>query len=375
MLVKSLLLRNFRNYKEEKIFFAPQTNIFYGANAQGKTNLLEALVYLGLGGSFRESRSNQLINWQESYFYLEILLQNHLGENIVSAACQKEGNIRLWKKDGQPCRRLSEIVGFCHVVFFLPDDLELIKKGPSYRRLFFDREMVQLFSDYYIYLNQYRRALLQRNELLRLDKSSHTDDEISVWEEKMAQSAAVIMKKRAVIAGEIAPLAKEAQKKIGGAEELSISYAPAASCLAEPKDIALAETAFLQQGLIKLWEEKRKEDRQRGYTSYGPHRDDFMIKIDGKNSRCFASQGQQRTAALSLKIAEMELACRYKKEYPLLLLDDVFSELDGSRKKQLLSLIKDKAQSFITTTDEVLSYPEGKSFFITGGKVIYRENN
>ena len=344
--LNSLLLRNFRNYGEEQLNFHSKLNIIFGDNAQGKTNLLEAIAYLSLGSSFREQSEDKIKNRQAEFFYLKAELTAADGAHSLSAGYQRRQ--RFWKKDEQPCRKISEVAGLLHTVVFQPVDLELVKKGPEVRRHFLDREMIQLFLGYHLYLANYKRALLQRNNFLKqadLSAAGGADEQLAVWEEQLAQNGAVIICQRRKIIRRLAEISRQIHSDLtDGREELSLKYVTVvADENADEKETAAA--------LRQAYEYGREEDKKRRLTLIGPHRDDFRIFINDMDGRAFASQGQQRTAALALKLSEIELVWQLSGYYPLLLLDDVFSELDANRRRALLRLMLNKAQIFITSTE------------------------
>ncbi|HIU10274.1 MAG TPA: DNA replication/repair protein RecF [Candidatus Avidehalobacter gallistercoris] len=346
--LNSLLLRNFRNYRECRLDFHPRLNIICGDNAQGKTNLLEAVAYLSLGSSFREQNEDKIKRWNADFFFLKAELCAKDGAHILSAGYQQRR--RFWKKDEQPCRKISEIAGLLHTVVFQPEDLELVKKGPEVRRHFLDREMIQLYRGYHLYLNNYKKALLQRNNFLKqLELNTAVDDELSVWEEQLTVNGAVIVKMRYQMIKRLNMISRQIHGELsGGAEELRLEYISPLSELTA--DEAENETVLVER-LRQLYAAGRSEDIRRRQTLLGPHRDDFRIYINDVEGRYFGSQGQQRTAALALKLSEVELVRQVAGYYPLLLLDDVFSELDAGRRQALLRLMLHKAQIFITATE------------------------
>lgn len=343
--LNELLLRNFRNYDEQQISFHPKLNIICGDNAQGKTNLLEAIAYLSLGSSFREQNEDKIKKWQAEFFFLKARLLAKDGEHTLSAGYQRRR--RFWKKDEQPCRKISEVAGLLHTVVFQPEDLELVKKGPEVRRHFLDREMIQLFRGYHLYLANYKKALLQRNNFLKqLDFADRTqaDEQLAVWEEQLAVNGAVIIRERRKIMARLDEISRQIHADLTeGREQLRLQYL---CCVDEA-----ADEAMIADRLRQAYAEGREEDKRRRLTLTGPHRDDFRIYINETDARYYGSQGQQRTAALALKLSEVELVQQVAGYYPLLLLDDVFSELDANRRRALLKLMLTKAQIFITSTE------------------------
>lgn len=357
--LNTLVLRNFRNYRDTEVSFNSRLNLILGDNAQGKTNLLEAIAYLSLGSSFREQGDDKLRRQGEEFFYLRAEYSNKDGAHLLSVgseAVKTKGthNRRLWKRDEKPCRRISEIAGLLHTVVFTPEDLQLVKSAPEVRRKFLDREMVQLYKGYYLYLNNYRRALQQRNNLLKqLDfrppkNKQQADEQLAVWEEQLAENGAVIMQRRLQLLTLLNQTGRKIQAELTNEQEcLRLQYL---SVWPEEK-IAALSPAELSASLRQAYADGRAEDQRRRTTLLGPHRDDFRIYINDNEGRYYASQGQQRTAALALKLSELELVYQLSGYYPLLLLDDVFSELDKNRRQALLRLMLDKAQIFITATE------------------------
>lgn len=352
--LNSLIMRNFRNYKEAEVSFNPRLNLILGDNAQGKTNLLEAIAYLSLGSSFREQGDDKLRRQGEDFFFLRANYSNKSGSHLLSVGSQSvkaAHNRRLWKRDENPCRKVSEIAGLLHTVVFTPEDLQLVKSSPEVRRKFLDREMVQLYSGYYLYLNNYRRALQQRNNLLKqLDYSAsvQADEQLAVWEEQLAENGAVIIKKRLDLLHLLNEIGQKIQAELTDCrEQLRLQYLSVWSAA----DIEKIEPAEIAARLRQAYVDGRPEDKRRRTTLLGPHRDDFRIYINETEGRYYASQGQQRTAALALKLSELELVWQISGYYPLLLLDDVFSELDKNRRRELLRLMLGKAQIFITATE------------------------
>lgn len=346
--LQNLMLRNFRNYTEQKLDFHPMLNIICGDNAQGKTNLLEAIAYLSLGSSFREQSEDKIKRQDEDFFFLKANLSAKDGEHSLSAGYQQHK--RYWKKDDVPCKKISEVAGLLHTVVFQPEDLELVKKGPEVRRHFLDREMIQLYKGYHLYLANYKKALQQRNIFLKqMDFNTHNADaQLEIWEEQLVQNGAVIIAERQKIIKRLNEISHQIHAELtAGGEKLRLEYVcGAGDILADGADIVR-----IAEGLRQAYIDGREEDKRRRLTLLGPHRDDFQIFINDSNARHFGSQGQQRTAALALKLSEVELVWQESGYYPLLLLDDVFSELDAGRRRALLRLMLNKAQIFITATE------------------------
>lgn len=375
MRLQSLLLRQFRNYEECRLDWHPDINVIYGKNAQGKTNLLEAISYLSTGISFREQSEQKLENWNSDFFYLEAELERDQDVHTISAGYQQRK--KLWKKDGAVCKKMSQVVGFLHTVIFTPEDLEVVKKGPEQRRHFLDREMLQIFGGYHRDLTTYKKALLQRNNLLkqiefeRIRSLEEQDLLLKPWEEQLAAAGSVITMKRAAIIKRLNEIAGGIHSHLSdGSEQLELTYEPSVLLLADD------EQKTVEQQLINMYCEARFDDLRRGFSTVGPHRDDFRIAINGVDARVYGSQGQQRTAALSIKLSEIELVQELNGYYPILLLDDVLSELDKNRRSALLKMALNKSQIFITSTDidqELLELTHGSfnKYHIEGGNILY----
>ncbi|MGI6257160.1 MAG: DNA replication/repair protein RecF [Anaerovoracaceae bacterium] len=355
MIIKNIKLENFRNYRELDIDFHPQVNLFLGENAQGKTNLLEGIYITSIGKSFRTTKDKELIYFDEEFCRVVVSYQGEV-EGEVSIAIGRDGK-RLGKINGIKIEKTSQLMDHVLAVIFSPEDLKIVKEDPEKRRRFIDRELCQLKLSYYRNLNRYNKVLLQRNAYLKEEEIK--EGALFVWDEHLIQYGQKLVEDRDEFVKKLDVISRDIHQGITeGVEKLTIRYAPSIH-VAEDYRKALSE------GL--------ETDKMRGNTSRGPHRDDFEVFIDGKNVRSFGSQGQQRTAALSIKLAEIQLIREEKAESPILLLDDVFSELDSSRQRYLIDYLEG-LQIFITGADispEVISsFPKGKTFFIQGGKIM-----
>ncbi len=381
MRLKKILLRQFRNYEECRLEWHSDINIIYGKNAQGKTNLLEAISYLSAGASFREQSEQKLENWNSDFFYLEAELERAGDDHIISAGYQQRK--KLWKKDGAVCKKMSQVVGFLHTVVFTPDDLEIVKKGPEQRRHFLNLEMVQIFGGYHRDLNTYKKALAQRNNLLKqiefqgIRSFEEQDLLLRPWEEQLAAAGAVITIKRLSIINRLNEIAGKIHRRLScGAEQLELTYEPSTPLpmnIENQSEAADYEKAVANK-LLEMYCDARPDDLRRGFSTVGPHRDDFRIAINDVDARIYGSQGQQRTAALSIKLSELELVRELNGYYPILLLDDVLSELDKNRRAALLRMALNKSQIFITSTDidqELLDLAQGSfnKYHIKDGNV------
>ena len=334
MIVERLELSDYRNYESLSVSFDPGTNLIYGNNAQGKTNLLEAVFECATARSHRGSKDREVIRFgrEEGHIRLQaekngrpVRIDLHLRKNKPKGAAI----------DGVPVRTVSELFGVLQVVFFSPEDLKIIKNSPQERRRFIDEELCQLDRVYTSRLISYNKALLQRNNLLKDPKN---DSEfrllLDVLDEQLVTYGKDVMEERKAFIREMDELTAGIHQELtGGKERLHLIYAPSVS----PEQ--MEEKLFLARDM----------DIRLGSTSVGPHRDDMEFELDGIDARKFGSQGQQRTAALSLKMAEIELVRQKTNDTPILLLDDVLSELDSERQERLLRSIKG-VQTFLTCT-------------------------
>ena len=334
MYVESLSLANFRNYESLEISFDPGVNLFYGDNAQGKTNILEAVYLAGTTKSHRGSKEKTLVRIGEDESHIRMVVRKKEND------CRIDMHLRKNRPKGVaiggfPIRRASELYGIVSLVFFSPEDLNIIKNGPAERRHFIDTELSQLDKIYLEDLVRYTRSLNQRNKLLHEGAfRTVTDLELAVWEEQLVEYGSRIAEKRAEFLETISGITAGIHSRItGGRETMSLTYEPSAVRSNFAERLALA----------------KENDLRMMVTSVGPHRDDFAVIVDGLDARQFASQGQQKTAALSLKLSEIELVKRTIRDTPVLLLDDVLSELDSDRQKYLLHSIRD-TQTLITCT-------------------------
>ena len=349
MLFSSLVLRNFRNYASVQIEWSPGINLICGLNAQGKSNLLEAVSYLSTGSSFRSGKDEELIRWEQQFFYIQGTVLRQSGDYNLSVGYTREGR-KVAKVNGNQRKKLSEFIGILNTVIFSPEDLDIVKTNPARRRKYLDGEMVQLFPSYLHLLWQYQKIVYQRNNLLKeLTGKKNKESLLGVWNEQLIDIGSRIIKKRMEVLKKLAPLARLMHRKItGGAEELEIVY----EGLERDDVLKAADLNCLKEIFLERIEKVREEELNRGVTLIGPHRDDFRLMINNNDVKKFGSQGQQRTTALSLKLAELELMKAETSEYPVLLLDDVMSELDESRREHLLQVIGHRVQTFITTTDD-----------------------
>lgn len=330
--IQSIKLKNYRNYKSLDLSLNPNVNIFYGDNAQGKTNILEAIFLAGTTKSHRGSKDRDIIQFGQEEAHIELhLLKEDIPYRIDMHL--KKNKVKGIAINRVPIAKASELIGLMQVVFFSPEDLHIIKAGPIYRRRFMDLELSQLNRVYLDALSTYFRILKQRNLLLK-DFHTLSDDLLDTWDEQLIQYGNKIIKIRHDFINKV--------NKIIQPIHFNLTH--------ETENIELIYEDNLQ-GLSL--EEALKKNRQRDLrlknTTVGPHRDDFCVLINGMDVRQFGSQGQQRTVALSLKLSEITLIRETVRHSPILLLDDVLSELDKQRQVQLLDYIQD-IQTLITCT-------------------------
>jgi DNA replication and repair protein RecF len=347
MHLERVLCRNFRNFEELMIDLNPNLNIFLGANGQGKTNFLEAIYLMATANSHRSSITSEMINWEEEKALVQLLLKRREGKIKLAMRLEKSG--RQVEINDNPLDKVKELLGYLNAVLFSPEDLKLVKEGPSHRREFIDLEISQVSRYYNHLLSKYDHLLKQRNNLLKSIRDGRSTDRemLSVWDEQLAAVGSKIILKRIEVIDKLKILARLSQRKITeGRENLEMEYDISLNNFS--KKLGEAE---LRELFIDSLIEKRDQEISRGYTVIGPHRDDLILKVNEMDLRKYGSQGQQRTAALALKLAELEFMKSETGEYPVLLLDDVFSELDGLRRKALINIIADKIQTIITATD------------------------
>ena len=334
MFIESIELKNYRNYGELHMDFDPGTNVLYGDNAQGKTNILEAVYVCATTKSHRGSKDREIIEFGEDESHIKMQLRKddvpyridmHLKKNKTKGVAV----------NGIPIRRASELFGIVNVVFFSPEDLNLIKNGPADRRRFIDLELCQLNRLYVHSLVQYNRVVIQRNKLLKeLFFHPEYEEMLDIWDMQLVKYGKKLIESRERFVKELGVIVAEIHRNLtGGREELMVRY---------EKNVSADE-------FERKLQTSRKRDLKVKMSMTGPHRDDLLFEVKGVDIRRFGSQGQQRTAALSLKLAEIELVKRAIKDTPVLLLDDVLSELDSSRQQYLLDSIHD-IQTLITCT-------------------------
>lgn len=335
MYVKSLELKDFRNYEQLKIEFSNGTNILYGDNAQGKTNILEGIYMCGTTKSHKGSKDREMIRIGQDESHMRVFIEKNEVVHKIDMHLKKTKPKGV-AIDGVPIRKSSELFGLIHMVFFSPEDLGIIKNGPNYRRRFIDIELCQLDKVYLYNLTCYNKIIAQRNNLLKQIPNKHHElfDTLSIWDAQLVHYGEEIINRRQLFISQLNDIIVEIHNKLTNQKEhLTIDYEP-----------NVTAGTFME----KL---SRNVERDILFktTNSGPHRDDISFVIAEKDIRKYGSQGQQRTTALSLKLAEIELVKQVTKDKPILLLDDVLSELDRNRQNQLLDSISD-IQTIVTCT-------------------------
>ena len=361
MVIKSLKLKNYRNYELLNLTFDPKTNILYGDNAQGKTNILEALYLSGTTKSHRGTKDRDLIQFGREESHLETVVEKN-GVLFQIDMHLKKNSPKGIAINKIPIRRAGELFGIVHFVFFSPEDLNIIKEGPAGRRRFIDLELSQLDKVYLSNLSNYNRIINQRNSLLKeIVYQKDLIDTLDIWDMQLAEYGTKIIERRNKFIDEVNRIIGGIHEKLtGGRENIELSY----------------ESSAGELSMEEMLRKNRERDIRFKSTSAGPHRDDLCFRVGDLDIRKFGSQGQQRTAALSLKLSEIELVKMLIHDTPILLLDDVLSELDKNRQNYLLDSIHD-IQTVITCTglDEFVNhrFSINKIFYVKNGTVA-KEN-
>lgn len=357
MIVKRVELSNFRNYELLKLDLDKKTNILYGKNAQGKTNVLESIYVCSTTKSHRSNKDAELIKLDCNEAHIKLFIEKNNREQRIDIHLRRNKTKGI-AINGIPIKKASELFGVFNVVIFSPEDLDIIKKGPAERRKFIDMELCQLDKIYVYNLTNYNKIIIQRNKLLKdIYFRPELKQTLEVWDNQLAEYGSKIIERRQKFIKEINNIMKPIHRELtGGVEDINIIYNK--NCESED--------------LLKTLEDNRERDIKYKSTSIGPHKDDILFFHEDKNIRIYGSQGQQRTVALSLKLAEIELVKTLINDLPVLLLDDVLSELDSDRQNHLLKSL-DNIQTVITCTglDEFIEnrFKINKVFQVTEGNV------
>lgn len=369
MYFQAVSLTQFRNYAYQEITFHASGNVFFGVNGQGKTNLLEAIHCLCVGKSSRNARDAELINHQSRFYRLTGVGYRHDESRVEVELAYEKPNRKSLKINGQARKAISDLVGHFSVVSFSPEDIAIVNASPQHRRRFLDIALSQTYRTYLLNLQEYQQILEQRNAILKKiqfepNQKTHLSDQLSIWDQQLVETGAKIILHRQKATAFFNQVAQQIHQKISNdVEYLKCKYDVS---FAFENDDQIAEQFRL--ALKKNWQ----RDQQRGYTTIGPHRDDLQMTLNDMDLRTYGSQGQQRTASVSLRIAEAEWIANKTNEKPILLIDEVFAELDLKRTNQLLTLFQNYGQVFIATArdDDLARCPtEFRRFKIENGKV------
>ncbi|PYG88997.1 DNA replication and repair protein RecF [Ruminiclostridium sufflavum DSM 19573] len=366
MIVKSLCLENFRNHKDTKIQFSDSFNIIYGNNGQGKTNILEAIYLCASGRSHRTSKDSELVLFGSDFYNINTFVLNSGLDKVINIKYLNDQKKQIMVNE-IPLKKLGSLMGNLYAVIFSPEDLFVVKQGPGERRRFVDITLSQIRPSYFYNLQQLARILKQRNILLKnIYSKNGLMDTIDIWNIKLAEVASNIILERRKFAVLLSELAQKQHRFLTTDKEIiAFDY----NCSFQIDENS--NKSEISDIYLRLLEKGIDRDIAIGYTSLGPHRDDYDISINNKSLKLYGSQGQQRSSVLSLKIAEIELINQETGQYPILLLDDVMSELDENRQKYLMNSIKG-VQTFITCTNAYKFSLENiaKYFKIENGSVI-----
>lgn len=364
MLVKSLNLKNYRNFEEIHINFDDVLNIFIGDNGQGKTNLLESVYLCSIGRTFRLNSESDLIRFGDTKSEISLSMVRDGVDKKIDMVLEKNKSKQV-RINGVKLEKTSEMIGFLSNVIFTPDDMKIIKGSPAERRKFVNIDISQIKPKYKYLLKNYNKIVMQRNNLLKNYCTNQSNkDIISIWNEYMVNTGTEIICYRAMYIDTMKKYAQDIYADIcGHRESLSVAY----------RNDVYGSDGMSKSDIRESFTEKLKKGIDReiklGVSLYGPHKDDIIIKINGKEFKYFGSQGQQRSAVLALKLAEIEIIKEETGEYPVLLLDDVLSELDSKRKGYLIEYIKN-IQTIITTTDD----NDMRDLLKSGKNIIYHIN-
>lgn len=349
MYIKSLQLINYRNYEQLHIKLGKNVNVFMGDNAQGKTNILEAIYYCGFAKSHRTTRDKELISWEKEQSFVSLSVGRERLDKKIDINIFKDGKKAI-KINSIKINKIGELVGTFNVVMFSPEDLRIVKESPGVRRKFLDMELCQLNKNYYHNLVQYNKVLAERNTVL---KNSKLDlSMLDIYDDQLAHYAEYIIKARISYIDKLNEHGRKVHEDItSGKEKIEFKYISTVKNLDN-----------INKSMIDLLHQNRRKDSEKRITSIGPHRDDFNISINSIDAKSYGSQGQQRTVVLTMKFASLRIIKEITGEYPVLLLDDVLSELDFNRKRYILSSIQD-IQTIITCTgiEDLTDYLDNKS--------------
>ena len=360
MFIKRLQMLNYRNYNVLDINLGPHVNFFMGDNAQGKTNILEGIYYCAFARSHRTSKDRELINWNADNALLSVSVGKERLDKRIDISILKDGKKAI-QINKIKIKKIGELFGNFNVVMFSPEDLKIIKDSPGVRRKFIDMELCQLNPKYYYNLVQYNKVLNERNSILR--NRNINKDILDVYDMQLVEFGYNIIMERLEYIKKLNKYSDKIHSDItSGKEKIEFKYTS-----------TIKDLENIKENFYSLLEKNRVRDSERGITTVGPHRDDFIVLINGIDTKSYGSQGQQRTAVLTIKFSSLKIIKELTGEHPVLLLDDVLSELDFSRKRYILSTIGD-IQTIITCTgiEDLYEYLDDKSkvFKVKDGEIL-----
>lgn len=358
MLCKKVELQNFRNAECETVTFDSGINVLHGENAQGKTNLLEAIYYVSLGKSFRGSKDAEIIRFGEEYAAISLdFIAEDREQNVTMRFSDNARQKKTVTHNGVKITKLSELVGEFRAVLFSPDHLQMIKDGPSLRRNYLDVAISQLRPMYLHSLQKYNKILLNRNKLIKNAEEDRAtfDSTVDFWSAQLAHEAAIIAKARAEYVQKSGDIIAEFYRRMCQSGEIDETPELIYAGSAKQEGELYFDTEVTERNFLRLLTDFHEREIAAGSTLYGIHKDDILINLNGKNTRLYSSQGQQRSLALAMKLAEGEICRMDCGEYPVFLFDDVFSELDSIRRKNLLREIADR-QVIITSCESDMDF-------------------
>jgi len=376
--IQTAEVQYFRNIRHIKCTFAPGVNVIYGVNAQGKTNMLEALYMLVTGRSFRGSPDKDLIPWNPPEFYAATIVRAQVDSKISGSdkfLLSFDQTQKCIMVNDVPLKRLGELIGKFNCVLFTPFDLDLVTGPPTRRRRFVDLLLSQIDAQYLYHLQRYDKALRQCNMTLKYARSNpKVLEQLFPWQEQMSEHGSEVIMSRRRYLQEIDALASAAYTRFAkeASEEFSLHY------MTNQAFAECASATDVSQLLLRTMRNRTDDDIGRGFVSVGPHRDDLALNLYGRSADDFASQGQQRSIAIALKQAELELLTQIRGERPMLMLDDILSELDENRRRALIDFMPEDVQTFVTTTDATLIqalHRVEKSFNMDAGMITDGEDS
>jgi DNA replication and repair protein RecF len=369
LFVENIRLINFRNYKKIDIAFKKGINVIYGDNAQGKTNILESIFLCAAGRSHRTSKDAELIELGENAFYIKLDFVKENNKASIEIGCERDSKKKI-KVNEIPVKKIGDLIGNLNAVIFSPEDLLIIKEGPSERRRFIDITISQLKPSYFYDLQQYLKVLQQRNHLLKeIEKKKSLIDTLEIWNNNLVSIGARIIKVRNEFIFRLAEIAEKKHRELSGQKEkLIIKYSPTF----DVNDFSNVKE--IEEMFYKVLKQSERKEIIRGTTLFGPQRDDYDLFLNDINIKLYGSQGQQRTAILSVKLSEIDIMKQETGEMPILLLDDVMSELDSKRQEVLLTGLKE-IQTFISCTDKnIFNFNNNINadfYFVKNGNIGY----